>query len=197
MGSFPSGAKGRARVDPRRPAAYAICDRTGFRVQHNTLVWNFEWRGASLQNERILVRPQSNDKPNPQLRAYAPPPDPLPIMNPRPDKSDMVSSYTPYLTDEYGNLVTDEFGHPMVISQPVGTSQAPLPLVSSLIPLRDDSGNIIVGDDGQPILVEGAGAAGGTGGGPTPPTPPTPPGTTPSADFSQPDNTQYIPVIFP
>lgn len=160
MGGFPSGAKGRARVDPRNPAAYAICDRTGFRVQHNTLRWQFEWQGAQLQNRRILVRPESLDEPNPHLRAYSPPPDPIPIRNPRPDMSDMVSSWTPYLTDEDGNLITDEFGHPIVITQPVGpvspgTPPTPPPPVAGLVPLRDDSGNIIVGDDGLPFMVEG------------------------------------------
>ena len=187
MGGFPSGAKGRARVDPRNPRAYAICDRTGFRVQHNTLRWQFEWQGTQLQNQRILVRPESLDEPNPQLRAYSPPPDPVPIPNPRPDLSEMVSSYTPYLTDEDGNLLTDEFGHPIVISQPLGPAApgtAPPPLVTQLIPLRDDSGNIIVGDDGQPFMVEGTG-----GSVPAPPTAPT-------ADFSDPDNTPFVPVIF-
>lgn len=156
MGSFPRGAKGRAHVNPRNPQAYAICDRSGFRVQHNTLRWQFEWRGSQLQNLRILVRPESLDEPNPHLRVYSPPPDPVPIANPRPDMSEMVSSWTPYLTDENGNLITDEFGHPIVITQPVGPSTAPPPLVTGLVPLRDDSGNIIIGDDGQPFMVEGS-----------------------------------------
>lgn len=160
MGSFPRGAKGGARVDPRNPQAYAICDRSGFRVQHNTLSWQHEWRGSQLQNLRILVRPQSLDTPNQQLRAYSPPPDPVPIANPRPDLSEMVTSWTPYLTDEFGNLITDEFGHPIVITQPIGpvdpgTTPTPPPPVTGLVPLRDDSGNIIIGDDGQPFMVEG------------------------------------------
>lgn len=189
MGSFPRGANGRAVVNPRSPQAFAICDRTGFRVQHNTLRWQFEWQGAQLQNTRFLVRPESYDAPNPQLRAYSPPPDPVPIQNPRPDTSEMVSSWTPYLTDEFGNLVTDEFGHPIVITQPIGppspgTTPTPPPPVTGLIPLRDDSGNIIVDDFGQPILVEGSG-------GPVP----TPPAA-PSSDFSDENNTQNIPVIF-
>jgi hypothetical protein len=70
----------------------------------------------------------------------------------------MVSSFTPYLTDENGNLITDEFGHPIVVQQPIGpvtpVTPLPPPPVSNLIPLRDDSGNIIVGDDGKPFLVE-------------------------------------------
>lgn len=70
----------------------------------------------------------------------------------------MTSSWTPYLTDEYGNLITDTYGHPIVITQPIGPADGgivPPSPISGLIPLRDDSGNIIVGDDGLPILVEG------------------------------------------
>lgn len=117
MGAFPRGANGFARVDPRRPSAFAICDRCGQRYLHADLKWQMEWQGVQLQNKRILVcRRKCYDEPNPQLRAYAVPPDPLPVLNARPDLSDMYSSFTPYLTDEFGNLITDEFGHPIVVS---------------------------------------------------------------------------------
>lgn len=156
MGAFPRGAKGAARVNPRNPQAFAICDRSGFRVNHNALSWQHEWRGNQLQNLRLLVRQRSLDAPNEQLRAYAVPADPLPIANPRPDMSDMVSSWTPYLTDQNGNLITDEFGHPFVIVQrPIVGPSEPPPPVSSLIPLRDDSGNIMLDDSGNIIYVEG------------------------------------------
>lgn len=88
MGSYPSGANGYARVNPRRPNAQAICDRCGFRYNISDLTWNFEWNGSKLQNQRILVcRRTCLDIPNEQLRSYAVPPDPLPLQNPRPDLS--------------------------------------------------------------------------------------------------------------
>lgn len=90
MGSYPSGANGFAFVNPRRPSAWGICDRCGFRYLHSDLTWQFEWSGAQLQNQRILVcKHKCLDVPQEQLRAYAPPPDPIPIRNPRPDFSDM------------------------------------------------------------------------------------------------------------
>lgn len=90
MGAYPSGAKGFAFVDARRPVAYAICDRCGQRFNRTDLAWQFEWAGPRLQNQRILVCVRKClDVPNEQLRSYSPPPDPLPVRNPRPDQSDM------------------------------------------------------------------------------------------------------------
>lgn len=159
MGSFPRGANGAARVNPRNPSAFGICDRSGFRVNHCTLSWQLEWSGSQLQNKRLLVRPQSIDEPNEQLRSYAVRADPIPISDPRPETVDMISSWTPYLTDEYNNLILDEFGHPIVISQPIGPAVpapgTPPPPVTTLTPLIDPDGNIVIVDDlGNPILVD-------------------------------------------
>lgn len=88
MGSYPSGANGFARVDPRNPDAFAICDRCGQRYNKSDLVWQFDWRGAQLQNLRILVcRRKCLDEPQEQLRSYSPPADPIPVRDPRPDLS--------------------------------------------------------------------------------------------------------------
>ena len=74
---------GRARTSPSGPAAHAICDRCGFRYNHIDLQWQFDWRGATLQNTRILVCGRCNDDQQQQLRAIVIPADPVPIMNPR------------------------------------------------------------------------------------------------------------------
>lgn len=125
MGAYPSGANGRAFVDPRRPQAFAICDRCGFRYLHRNLSWQYEWRGAQLQNLRILVCDKCNDEPNEQLRAYAVPPDPLPILNPRPDLScqgdyptivnTIACTPTYWLRDGFGNLILDGLGNPILL----------------------------------------------------------------------------------
>lgn len=104
MGTYPSGAIGRASVDPRRPDAFAICDRCGFRYNKATLNWQFDWRGDKLQNLRILVCRPCYDIPQEQLRSYSPPADPLPVMNPRTDQSNT------------GNL-------PMIVTTVSGSSQ--------------------------------------------------------------------------
>ena len=135
MGSYPSGAMGRARVDPHRPTAFAICDRCSFRYNRTDLSWQFDWRGSQLQNLRILVCDRCLDVPQEQLRSYSPPPDPIPVRNPRPDQS--LMGYAPlvgytvactaavWLRDGLGNLVLDGLGNP-IMGVP-GTSAVLLP----------------------------------------------------------------------
>jgi hypothetical protein len=74
---------GRARTSATNPQAHAICDRCGFRYNHVDLRWQYDWRGASLQNIRLLVCNTCYDVPQEQLRAIVVPADPVPIVNPR------------------------------------------------------------------------------------------------------------------
>ena len=74
---------GRARTSAKNPQAHAICDRCGFRYNHVDLRWQFDWRGTSLQNIRLLVCNSCYDEPQNQLRAIVLPADPMPIVNPR------------------------------------------------------------------------------------------------------------------
>ena len=74
---------GRARTSARSPQAHAICDRCGFRYNLVDLNWQFDWRGASLQNIKLLVCNGCNDDPQQQLRAIVIPADPMPVANPR------------------------------------------------------------------------------------------------------------------
>jgi hypothetical protein len=84
---------GKARVDSRKPQAHAICDRCGFRYNHVDLVWEVQWIGPRLQNLRFLVCKTCYDKPQEQRRTIVLPPDPLPILNPRPE--DFVTADNP------------------------------------------------------------------------------------------------------
>jgi hypothetical protein len=74
---------GRARTSARNPQAHAICDRCGFRYNHVDLRWQYDWRGATIQNIRILVCSPCYDTPQEQLRAIVVPADPTPINQPR------------------------------------------------------------------------------------------------------------------
>jgi hypothetical protein len=74
---------GRAKTSSTNPQAHAICDRCGFRYNHVNLRWQYDWRGASLQNLRLLVCSTCYDAPQEQLRAIVVPADPTPIVNPR------------------------------------------------------------------------------------------------------------------
>lgn len=95
---------GRARTNPSGPRAHAICDRCGFRYNHMDLQWQFDWRGATLQNTRVLVCGRCNDDQQQQLRAIVIPADPVPIMNPR--VQDFVTAETTSRTTS-GQNTTD------------------------------------------------------------------------------------------
>lgn len=74
---------GRARTSPSNPRAFGVCDRCGMWYNRDTLAWQMDWRGATLQNTRVLVCGRCNDDQQQQLRAIVIPADPVPIMNPR------------------------------------------------------------------------------------------------------------------
>ena len=74
---------GRARTSVSSPNAFAVCDRCGIWYNHTSLRWQYDWRGASLMNIRILVCKTCYDTPQEQLRAIVVPADPVPIQNPR------------------------------------------------------------------------------------------------------------------
>ena len=93
---------GRARVSARNPQAFGICDRCGFLYNHDRLKWQFDWRGASLMNTRVLVCDNCLDVPQTQLRAIVVPADPTPIQNPR--VQDYVTAETDYRITQ-GNTV--------------------------------------------------------------------------------------------
>jgi hypothetical protein len=84
---------GRAKVDSTSPRAFAICDRCGFLYNHQNLHWQYDFRGRSLANLRILVCEICEDNPQPQLKPRIIPPDPVPIQNARPER------YRQYETD--------------------------------------------------------------------------------------------------
>lgn len=83
---------GRARVSTTKPQAFATCDRCGLLYNLVDLRWQFGWRGMQLKNTQVLVCTVTClDKPQEQLRTIVIPPDPVPVINARPE---------PYLVDE-------------------------------------------------------------------------------------------------
>jgi len=74
---------GRARTSPTNPQAFGVCDRCGIWYNFVNLQWQYDWRGAALQNLRILVCNTCLDTPQEQLRAIVVPADPTPIVNAR------------------------------------------------------------------------------------------------------------------
>ena len=103
---------GRARTDARNPQAHAICDRCGFRYNHVALRWQYDWRGASIMNIRLLVCDTCYDMPQEQLRAIVIPADPIPIQNPR--TQDFVTAETNTRATSGQNTVDPTTGIPVV-----------------------------------------------------------------------------------
>src|SRR5215467_6303432 len=77
---------GHARVDPRSPRAFGVCDRCGRLFNLVDLKFQYEWRGSRLGNTQLLVCKQDLDKPFPFFRPIILPPDPEAVRNPRPEE---------------------------------------------------------------------------------------------------------------
>lgn len=104
--------QGRAQISATRPRALGVCDRCAFTFNLIDLQWQHQWQGMQLQNLGILVCDECLDQPNEQLRAIILPPDPLPVMNPRPEPySSEVPTYR--VTQNDDRRVT-ESGQPRV-----------------------------------------------------------------------------------
>ena len=105
---------GRARVSARNPQSQAVCDRCGIWYNHNRLQWQYDWRGASLANIRILVCDTCLDQPQQQLRAIVVPADPVPIVQPRTEA--YINDETDYRITQ-GNTVDPRTGIPIIGGQ--------------------------------------------------------------------------------
>lgn len=75
-----------AEVNPSDPRAWGTCDRCGFVISHYKLSWQHEFAGTRLVNLRILVCSSCEDSPQRQLGTVILPPDPMPILNARPER---------------------------------------------------------------------------------------------------------------
>jgi len=73
-----------AKVNASNPENFAQCDRCGFWRNGSDLVWQLQWSGAGIYNQRILVcHDRCYDTPNEQLRTIILPSDPQPVLNAR------------------------------------------------------------------------------------------------------------------
>lgn len=75
-----------AQVNPSDPRAWATCDRCSLIFNHYKLSFQYEWCGTRLTNIRVLVCSSCEDEPQRQLGTVLLPPDPMPIMNARPER---------------------------------------------------------------------------------------------------------------
>lgn len=98
---------GRARVSPSSPSAFGVCDRCSIWYNLRALRWQYEYAGTRLQNQHILVCDRCLDNPQPQLKARILPPDPVPVMNARPEQF-FVDETTLLATNDGLYLVTHD-----------------------------------------------------------------------------------------
>ena len=75
------------KVDMKSPLGSAICDKTGFRMRHCDLVKQYEYYGDTLTWTGYMVGKWYVDTPNPSLRPVKLKPDPVALVNPRPQQT--------------------------------------------------------------------------------------------------------------
>jgi hypothetical protein len=114
--SGPWHPTGRARVSARSPQAQAVCDRCYMNYSLGDLSWQHQWSGVKLQNLRLLVCHDCLDKPMPQLKIIIIPPDPIPVLNPRPEIYDVtVPSFVALESGTFsGADITTEAGNNLI-----------------------------------------------------------------------------------
>jgi hypothetical protein len=83
---------GRAKTDANNPKAFAVCDRCARWYNHSDLHWQYDYRGRTLANLRILVCDDCYDDPQPQLKPRIIPPDPVAIQNARVEYFDQYNT---------------------------------------------------------------------------------------------------------
>lgn len=130
---------GRARTSPRKPQAFAVCQRCGMWYNRVNLEFQFEWRGATLQNTYILVCKKCKDIPQEQNRAIVLPADPTAIFYP--SVEDFTADSSDYRTTSQPTVIDPVTGIPvpsttmriaedgndrtlLPFGQPVGLTQA-------------------------------------------------------------------------
>ena len=102
----------RARTNPTSPRAWGTSDRNGMINNQENLCWQFGWRGTELINLRVLVSPDELDIPNRQLGTIILPPDPVSILNARPENY-AIDEIT-YLLDQNGNQLYGQDGQELL-----------------------------------------------------------------------------------
>ena len=124
---------GRARVSPRNPQAFALCDRCSFLYNHVSLTWQYEFAGAGLYNTKMLVCNPCLDTPQEQLKAIIIPADPIPISNPR--------------TQNYSDVETDKR---QTSGQNTVNQQTGIPVPGGPTRITQDDGISVMQETGEP-----------------------------------------------
>ncbi len=111
--AFGQGKKTRNQptFDRKSPHGLAICDGCGFMVQHLELREKKDYRGGSVPvGLSLRVCASCDDVPQPYYSRLLLRPDPIPLMNPRPDTQDAVTNAQTALADIESDLLNILYG---------------------------------------------------------------------------------------
>lgn len=134
---------GRAYVSRSNLQAWGCCDRCNFWYLRSELQWQFEWDAMQLYNKRLLVCTRTClDVPFQHNRAIIVPPDPVPVMNPRPDLYQLQQDATTTLMDQNQEVLTDSSGAP-ILATPAGTVNVPPYPFAGFVMLRSEGGGAV------------------------------------------------------
>lgn len=103
---------GRARVSMRSPKAFGICDSCGFTFQLAELAPQPFYAGPRIQLKNFLKCKTCLDIPNPAVKSITIPPDPLPVLNPRPEQ--YAVTVPNFISTESGVNITTEDGNNLI-----------------------------------------------------------------------------------
>ncbi len=102
-----------AEVDATAPSGWGTCEACGFVWNLRNLKWRTDWRGLRIENLRHLVCEICLDVPQRQLGSIILTPDPLPLLNARPEQYDIDEEPVSVLTTEGGaSLVASGYPAP-------------------------------------------------------------------------------------
>ncbi len=91
---------------------FAVCDRCSIWYNITDLTWQFQYAGPNLQNLRLLVCKECLDVPQIQLKTIIIPPDPVPVLNPRPESYDVTVNN--FLETQAGQSLATEDGQAII-----------------------------------------------------------------------------------
>lgn len=131
-------------IDGENPRAIGTCDRCGFLHQLHKLQWQYAYMGSfQPMNTRFLVCDRCLDPLNAQDTPNILPPDPVPVLNARPE---------PYVLDESSWLATPEGD--TLVTQDGETFITPIPNPDSASSIADQAAVNIETEDGLEIVTE-------------------------------------------
>lgn len=143
---------GHARVSPRNPEAFGVCDRCCRWFNLVDLRFQYDWRGNRLMNLNFRVCRSCYDKPFEHYRPIIVGPDPIPARNPRMDLYAPSMALT--VSDSFGGDLQDAQGgflQSVIPAIPPLSNASPPP--SGLVTTQEADEYALDAPDGGPVRI--------------------------------------------